>query len=98
MHTIKYNRKNIVTNLTITLTKPVTFAEYLSFQATQDITYELHRGELVPVATGRAQHGKIARFLENTFRGEITPFPSKDYATNEKIKLSVFCTCSAERN
>lgn len=54
-----------------TLTKSVTFEEYLNFQATQDIVYELHRGELVPVATGRAQHGKIARFLEDIYRGEI---------------------------
>lgn len=54
-----------------TVTEPVTFEEYLSFQATQDITYELHRGEIVPVATGRSKHGKIARFLEDTFRGEI---------------------------
>lgn len=54
-----------------TLTKSVTFEEYLNFQAKQDITYELHRGELIPVATGRAQHGKIARFLEDIFRSEI---------------------------
>ena len=54
-----------------TLTKSVTFEEYLNFQATQDIIYELHRGELVPVATGRAQHGKICRFLEDIYRSEI---------------------------
>lgn len=54
-----------------TLAKSVTFEEYLNFQATQDIIYELHRGELVPVATGRAQHGKIARFLEDIYRSEI---------------------------
>lgn len=53
------------------LSQPVSFDEYLSFQANQEITYELHRGELVPVPTGRAQHGKITRFLEDTFRSEI---------------------------
>lgn len=57
--------------MTTTLTKPVSFKEYLCFQATQDITYELHRGELVPVPIGRSQHRKIARFLEDTLRAEI---------------------------
>ncbi len=57
--------------MTAALTQPVTFEEYLKFQATQDLTYELHRGELVPVPVGRSPHGKIARFLEDTFRAEM---------------------------
>ncbi len=54
--------------MTAALTQPVTLEEYLKFQVTQDITYELHRGELVPVPVGRLPHGKIARFLEDIFR------------------------------
>ncbi len=57
--------------MTAALTQPVTLEEYLKFQVTQDTTYELHRGELVPVPVGRSPHGKIARFLENIFRAEI---------------------------
>lgn len=57
--------------MTSTLTQPITFEEYLKFQATQNTTYELHRGELVAVPVGRSPHGKIARFLEDAFRAEI---------------------------
>jgi Uma2 family endonuclease len=58
---------------TMTALQPqsLSFEEYLAFQAEQDLTYELHRGELVPVPIGRSPHGKIARFLEDAFRAEI---------------------------
>jgi len=57
-----------VSAMTAALTQPVTLEEYLKFQVTQDITYELHGGELVPVPVGRSPHSKIARFLEDIFR------------------------------
>lgn len=49
----------------------VSFEEYLTFQARQDIPYELEDGMLIPIPVGRSQHTDIARFLEDSFREEI---------------------------
>ncbi|MGK7876219.1 MAG: Uma2 family endonuclease [Xenococcaceae cyanobacterium] len=51
-------------------TKKLTFEEYLKYEDGTDTKYELVDGELVPMSLGTAQHGAIAKFLEQRFDDE----------------------------
>jgi Uma2 family endonuclease len=45
--------------MTVTKTKGLSFAEYLTYRDGTDTRYELVNGELVPMALGTGRHGQI---------------------------------------
>lgn len=51
--------------------QPLTLATYLDHSDGHDTVFELVQGELVPMALGTGNHGRIAKFLESTFDLEI---------------------------
>lgn len=51
--------------------QPLTLAAYLEYNDGHDTVFELVQGELVPMALGTGNHGRIAKFLESTFDQEI---------------------------
>jgi len=57
--------------MTITKTKRLSFAEYLTYSDGTDTRYELVDGELVPMALPTANHGRIVKFLERLLDSEI---------------------------
>lgn len=53
-------------------TQKLTFEEYLKYNDGTDTTYELVRGELVPMSLGTGKHGRIIKLLERVLETEIT--------------------------
>ncbi len=53
-------------------TQKLTFEEYLKYNDGTDTTYELVRGELIPMSLGTGKHGRIIKLLERVFETEIT--------------------------
>ena len=60
-----------LTAMTLT-TQKLTFEEYLKYNDGTDTTYELVKGELVPMSLGTGKHGRIIKLLERVFETEIT--------------------------
>lgn len=52
-------------------TQKLTFEEYLKYNDGTDTTYELVKGELVPMSLGTGKHGELADSLNFIFRQEI---------------------------
>lgn len=57
--------------MTVSITKKLTFKEYLEFCETSDDRYELERGELILMTPPTWIHLAIAKFLERAFDQEI---------------------------
>ncbi len=58
--------------MTVTKTKGLSFAEYLTFSDGTDTRYELVNGELVPMALGTGRHGQIIDRTYQALRQKIT--------------------------
>lgn len=50
----------------------LTLEEYLNYDDGTDNRYELVKGELIPMSLGTGKHGNVAKFLEQTYDGEMT--------------------------
>ncbi|NER00011.1 MAG: Uma2 family endonuclease [Cyanothece sp. SIO2G6] len=49
----------------------LTLDDYLQYEDSTDISYELVNGELVPMTLGMGQHGEVSDFINQSFRQEI---------------------------
>jgi Uma2 family endonuclease len=58
--------------MTVTKTKGLSFAEYLTYRDGTDTRYELVNGELVPMALGTGRHGQIIDRTYQALRQKIT--------------------------
>jgi Uma2 family endonuclease len=58
--------------MTVTQTKRLSFAEYLTYSDDTDTRYELVDGELVPMALGTGRHGQIIDRTYQALRQKIT--------------------------
>lgn len=65
-----------------TITQKLSFEDYLAYNDGTGTRYELVEGALSPMSLGTGQHGAIAEFLDDQFKGAIQaaglPWTSKD--------------------
>lgn len=55
----------------VTTTRKFTFEEYLAYDDGSNTRYELVNGELVAMSLGTGRHGRIIKFIDDIFNGEI---------------------------